>query len=180
LQQSFQCPKCGVQIPVGQSFCVTCGQRFEYRCRHCGTTVADASGFCTSCGGKLSSMPQQTPPEPHKAVHTYHRQTHKVEHTMQRPIVQIGRYMIIVAVILFMVGIIYYIGSSTQVSSSNWLGGYSFGGQSPPSTPPVTDDINTQQTPNPTADLPSYTMNEVIAAARQMSPECRLQTRRTG
>jgi len=182
LQQSFPCPKCGVQISIGQSFCGTCGQRFEYRCRHCGTAVADSSGFCTSCGGKLSSVPLQTRlGATQKAVPAYHRQTHKVEHTMQRPIVQIGRYIIVVVVILFMVGIIYYVGSSTQVSSSNWLGGYSFGGQSPPSTPPVTDGIHTEQTPEPATDSPSYTVNAVIDVATKMSPECRLQTiRRTG
>ena len=180
MQQSFPCPKCGAQIALGQSFCGTCGQRFEYRCRHCGIAVADSTGFCINCGGKLSSLPSQTQPASHKAVPAHHRQTHKVEQTTQRPMAQIGRYMIVVAVIAFMVGIIYYIGSSTQVSSSSSLGGFSFGGQPPPSTPPATNGIPYQISTEPESDLPSYTMSEVIEAAQKMSPQCRLQTRRTG
>lgn len=180
MQQSFPCPKCGAQIPVGQYFCGACGQRFEYRCRHCGTTVGDSSGFCTNCGGKLSSLPQRAQPAAKKTEHTYHRQEARLEHTAQRPIVHIGRYVIVVAVILFMVGIIYAVGSSSQGGSSNWLGGYSFEGKSPPSAPPVTDGIHNQQNPKPVSDSPSYTASEVIAAASKISPDCRLQTKRTG
>jgi hypothetical protein len=174
LQQSFPCPKCGAQIAVGQLFCSSCGQRFEYRCRHCNNAIADSSGFCTNCGGKLSHLPQ----------HTHYRHAARVEHTVQRPAGQIGRYIIVVAVIFFMVGIIFVVGTNSQGNSSNWLGGYNFAGQSPPSTPPVTTSIDSQEKPQPqpepVSDLPSYTTDQVIAAASKLSPDCRLQTRRTG
>ena len=180
LQQSFPCPKCGAQIAVGQYFCGGCGQRFEYRCRHCGTAVSNSSGFCENCGGKLSHVPRQSHPAAKNIDQTYYRQEARVERTAAG---HVGRYLIVVAVIFVMVGIIYAIGSSSQAGSSNWLGGYSFGGQSPPTTPPpsavnVTDD---QEKPEATtSDLPGYTTSEVIAAAKQFNPDCRLQTRRTG
>jgi len=180
MQQSFPCPKCGSQIPLGQLFCVTCGQRFEYRCHHCGTTVGTSSGFCTNCGGKLHHLRQRTAHSINKTEQTYHRGAARVENAARQPIGQIGRYLIVVAIIFFMVGIVFAVGTSTQGDSSNWLGGYNFGGQSPPSTPPATDVTNEQQKPKPDSDSPAYGMNEVIAAAKQFSPGCRLQTRRTG
>ncbi len=181
MQQSFPCPKCGAQIPVGQNLCNTCGQRFEYRCRHCGTAVGTSSGFCTNCGGKLYHLAQHARPLASGAEHTHYRNAADVGYKVQRPIGHIGRYLIVVAIIFFMVGIIFAIGTSSQGDSSNWLGGYVFGGQSPPSTPPVTDGTNVQQKPKPISDSPAYTMDQVIAAAKQLSPGCRLQTTtRTG
>jgi predicted RNA-binding Zn-ribbon protein involved in translation (DUF1610 family) len=171
LQQSFPCPKCGAQIAVGQLFCSGCGQRFEYRCRHCGDAVANSSGFCTSCGGKLY----------HHTQRTHYRQEAKVEYTVQQPANQFGRYIMVVAIIFFMVGIIYVVGTGSQGASSNWLGGYNFAGQSPPSVPPVIiDNPDSEQPSEPASNSSSYTMDQVIAAAKQFSPSCRLQTRRTG
>jgi hypothetical protein len=180
LQQSFPCPKCGAQIPVGQLFCSTCGQRFEYRCRHCGTAVETSSGFCINCGGKLHHVQQRTTHSINKAQQTYHRKTAGVENSVRRPIGHIGRYLVVLAIVFFMVGIIFVVGMSTQGNSSNWLGGYIFGGQSPPTTPPVTAGTNEPQKPKPVSDSHAYTMNFVISAAKQLSPDCRLQTRRTG
>jgi hypothetical protein len=181
LQQSFQCPKCGNQIPVGQYCCGTCGQRFEYRCHSCGTPVIGSSGFCGNCGKKLSSIPQQTPAQPIKAEQPPYRQEARVEHATQRHTSPIGRYLIVVVVIFLMVGIIYAVGSSTQGDSTGWLGGYSFGGQSPPSTPPpTTNGVVGQHDPETVSDSPKYTVSEVIELARKYSPYCRLQTRSTG
>jgi hypothetical protein len=182
LQQSFPCPKCGSQIPVGQYFCGSCGQRFEYRCHACGTPISGSSGFCSNCGKKLSNIPQHAPASSTKAVQPHHTQIPKVEYSSQHSAGPIGRYLIIVAVILVMVGIIYAIGSSTQGDSSTWLGGYSFGGQSPPSSaPPSTgsDGVVSQKQPKTVPDSPSYTMTEVIQLASKFNPDCRLQTRRT-
>jgi hypothetical protein len=182
LQQSFPCPKCGSQIPVGQLFCGTCGQRFEYRCRHCGTAVT-SSGFCANCGGKLQHLQQHTTHSINKAEQTYHRKAAGAENTVRQPVGHIGRYFIVLAIILLMVAIVFAVGTSTQGNSSNRLGGYNFGGQSPtsapPSTPSVTDGTNGQQKPKPVSDSPGYTMDQVIAAAKQLSPDCRLQTART-
>jgi hypothetical protein len=79
-----------------------------------------------------------------------------------------------------MVGIVYAVGTSSQGNSSTWLGGYIFSGQSPPSTPPATDGTDSQQKPKSVSNSPVYTMNEVIAAAKKLSPDCRLPSRRTG
>jgi DNA-directed RNA polymerase subunit RPC12/RpoP len=180
LQQSFQCPKCGSQIPVGQYFCVTCGQRFEYRCHTCGTPISGSSGFCSNCGKKLSNTPQRVPTPSIKSEQIHHRQAARIEHATQHRAGAIGRYFIIVVVIFLVVGIVYAVGASTQNNASGWTGGYSFGGQSPPSTPPpATDSTVTQQDQKTASDAPSYTMSEVIELAQQFSPDCRLQTRRT-
>ena len=180
MQQSFPCPKCGAQISVGQHFCSTCGQRFEYRCRHCGNTIGTSSGFCTNCGGKLHHLAHRTKPPANKAEQIHHKKAARVEDTVRRPIGQIGRYLVVVAIIFFLVGIIYAVGTSSQGNSSTWLGGYIFGGQSPPSTPPATDGTDSQQKPKSVSNSPVYTMNEVIAAAKKLSPDCRLPSRRTG
>jgi hypothetical protein len=178
LEQSFPCPKCGAQIAVGQYYCSGCGQRFEYRCRHCGTAVSDSSGFCANCGGKLSHVPQH--PRPAKKVEpTYYRQ----ETSSQRPVVHVSRYIIVVAIICFLVGIIYWIGSSSQGNSSNLPSGYSFGGQSPPTAPPpsVPNTSVHQEQPAPKkADSPTFTASEVIAEAIKFSPDCHVLIQRTG
>jgi DNA-directed RNA polymerase subunit RPC12/RpoP len=184
LQQSFPCPKCGAQIAIGQNFCGACGQRFEYRCRHCGTPVGDSPGFCANCGGKLSHMPRSTQPAVKKALPSQVGHPVKMQTAMQTTGGHIGRYFIVVAVLFVLVVCIYLVGSSTQGSSSDWMGGYSFGGQSPASTPPANGGIDNQQKPTsePKSDSPSYSVSNVIAATRNYSPTCQLltQTRRTG
>jgi hypothetical protein len=184
LQQSFPCPKCGVQIQVGQKFCGTCGQRFEYRCHHCGNAVADSSGFCSSCGGKLSHQTQHTAHKASRAENIHYGKVARVDDTVQHPAGQIGRYFVVVAIIFIMIGIIYFVGTSSQGASSNLLGGFSFGGQSPPSTPPATNPSVTNSTAGQVksefvSDSPSMTTDQVIAAANKFSPACRLQTKRT-
>jgi hypothetical protein len=181
LQQSFPCPKCGNQIPIGQYYCDTCGQRFEYRCHACGTPISGTSGFCSNCGKKLTNLPQHVPAPPLASKQTQYSKTPITEHATKHRVGAVGRYLIIVAFIFLMVGIVYVVGASTQDSSSGWMGGYSFGGQSPPSSPPPsTSGTVSQKDPKTASDLPSYTMNEVLELATQFSPDCRLLTRRTG
>ena len=180
MQQSFHCPKCGAQIPIGQSFCGTCGQRFEYRCRHCGTAIGDSSGFCANCGAKVHHTVQPARPAASRVEYTSYPKATRARHTLHRPASHIGRYLALVAIIFVMVGIIFAIGTSTQGGSSSWLGGYVFGGQSPPSSPPASDGTVGQHK-SITSNVPTYTEDQVIAAARELSPNCRLQTiRRTG
>jgi len=68
MQQTFTCPKCGAQNNVGQRFCVTCGQMFQYACLHCKNIADPASKFCPHCGGALPwhmwQQPQQLPQQP--------------------------------------------------------------------------------------------------------------------
>jgi hypothetical protein len=115
-----------------------------------------------------------------KAQHAYYTKPLKSGYSAQRPAIQIGRYLMVVAIIFVMVGAIFVVGTSTQGGSSHWLGGYTFGGQSPPSNPPTTDGTEGQQKPETDINSPIYTADQVIAAAKLMSPSCRLQTRRTG
>ena len=126
-------------------------------------------------------MPERSHPVAKKAALPHTRQT-VVAHHEVHPAGHVGRYLLVVVIIFVLVGVIYAIGSSTQGDSSTWLGGYSFGGQSPPSTPPVTEGVDNQQTSTalPDTNSPSYTMKEVIDAAKKFSPDCRLMTRRTG
>jgi predicted nucleic acid-binding Zn ribbon protein len=178
LQQSFPCPKCGTQIPVGQKFCSTCSEQFEYRCGHCGAAVKTSSKFCSNCGKKLH---QQTklPTEflAKRVIGTGQKGKNEQKTAIPQPISQIGRYLILIASIIFIVAILYAISTGPQGERGSWFSGsFIFGGQSPPSTPPNTE---TQITPKPASDSPSYTTDQVIAMAKNSSPDCRLRTRRT-
>lgn len=178
MQQAFPCPKCGAQIPVGQQLCNTCGQRFEYRCHHCGAATRDLSGFCTNCGGKLYQQTHLTKPSANKVKEARQKERARRERMVPQPAGQIGRYLIFIATIIFIGAILYTIGTGLQGQTSNWFGSsFIFGGASPPSTPPSTD---AQQQLKPASDSPHYTMDQVIAAAKKISPYCRVPTRRTG
>jgi len=178
LQQSFPCPKCGAPIPVGQHFCSTCGQHFEYRCRHCGTAVKSPAGFCQNCGAKLHQQMQITEPSTKKIGKPLQAERARHITPMPNPAGQVGRYLILVAIIVFIGALLYAISTGPQGETSNWFGGsFIFGGQSPPSTPPSSDS---QPKPQPDSDLPRYTTTQVIAAAKRISPHCRVPTRRTG
>ncbi|HEX76270.1 MAG TPA: zinc-ribbon domain-containing protein [Dehalococcoidia bacterium] len=178
LQPAFPCPKCGTQIPVGQKFCSNCGQHFEYRCNHCGAVAETLSGFCTNCGEKLYQQTQLAKPSAKKVRKTRKEEKPKREKAIPQPAGQVGRYLILIIIIIFIGAILYAISTSPQGEMSNWFGGsFIFGGKSPASTPPSTD---AQQKPESGPDLPRYTTDEVIAAAKKISPYCRLPTRRTG
>jgi hypothetical protein len=178
LQPTFPCPKCGTQTPVGQKFCINCGQYFEYRCRHCGAVAETLSGFCTNCGGKLYQQKQPTKPPAKKARKTPKEEIPKKEKTIPQPVGQVGRYLILIVIIIFIGAILFAISTSPQGDLANWFGGsFTFGGKSPAPTPPTTD---AQQKPESGPDLPRYTADQVIAIAKKANPHCRLPTRRTG
>jgi len=61
MQQSFPCPACGSQNAIGQQFCGTCGEKFQYNCPHCSGIVDSASRFCPNCGAELGWRMQQEP-----------------------------------------------------------------------------------------------------------------------
>ena len=178
MQQAFPCPKCGAQIPIGQHFCSICGQHFEYRCRHCGTVVKSSAGFCSNCGAKLHQQTRTTEP-PAKQFGVPPQETSARQTTsMPTPAGQVGRYLILIAIIVLIGAMLYAIGTGPQGEASNWFGGsFIFGGQSPPTTPPYSD---TPQEPQPDSDSPGYTTDQVIAVAKKTSPHCRIPTRRTG
>ncbi|MFC2050381.1 zinc ribbon domain-containing protein [Chloroflexota bacterium] len=178
LQPVFPCPKCGTQIPVGQKLCSNCGQHFEYRCRHCGAVAESLSGFCPNCGGKLYQQKQSVQTSAKKVRKTPKEEIPKRNREIPQPVAQVGRYLIIIVIIIFIGAILFTISTSPQGDLANWFGGsFTFGGKSPASTPPSTD---TQQKPESGPDLPRYTTDQVIAIAKKASPYCRLPSRRTG
>jgi predicted RNA-binding Zn-ribbon protein involved in translation (DUF1610 family) len=178
LQPAFPCPKCGNQIPVGQKFCSNCGQHFEYRCHHCGAVAETLSGFCANCGKKLYQQTQLAKPSAKKVIKTRKEEKPKGEKAIPQPAGQVGRYLILIIIIILIGAILYTISTSPQGEMSNWFGSsFIFEGKSPASTPPSTD---AQQKPESGPDLPRYTTGQVIAAAKKISPYCRLPTRRTG
>ena len=181
MPQEFPCPKCGMPIPVGQRFCGDCGERFQYICGHCGAAVGTPSEFCTNCGAKL---PQQTPPTAppvNEILIPYTKEKAEGTKATSQPVGQVGRYLIVMAIIVFIGAIVYAVGTSSPGENSNWVGNFIFRGQSPPSTPPSTPTtIDTQQTPKTATDSPSYTANQVVAATKKLSPICRAPAKRTG
>ena len=179
MQRSFPCPKCGTQIPIGHRFCGTCGEQFDYRCGHCGTAIKTPSGFCTNCGKTLHQ--QAKPPTElsvKRAIETSQKERGRQKTAMPQPMNQVGRYLILLVIIILIIAILYAVSTGPQGESSNWFSGnFIFGGQSPPSTLP---DTETPSITKRTIDSPRYTADQVIAVAKKLSPDCRLPTRRTG
>jgi len=65
MQQIFPCPACGAQNVVGQEFCQSCGQRFQYNCPYCGAVVDATLINCPGCRESLSwPTPQRVKPFP--------------------------------------------------------------------------------------------------------------------
>ncbi|MCJ7654485.1 MAG: hypothetical protein MUO97_04160 [Dehalococcoidia bacterium] len=117
-------------------------------------------------------------PSAKKVRKTRQEEKTKRKTAIPQPAGQVSRYLILITIIILIGAILYAISTGPQGEMSNWFGGsFTFGGKSPPSTPPITD---AQQKPEPGPDLPSYTTDQVTAAAKKISPHCRLHTRRTG
>jgi len=69
MQQIFCCPKCGAQNVVGQEFCQSCGQPFQYNCPYCGAIVDSTLINCPSCRESLNwPTPQKVKPFPKQPV----------------------------------------------------------------------------------------------------------------
>jgi len=69
MQQIFLCPTCGAQNIVGQEFCQSCGQRFQYNCPYCGAIVDSTLINCPGCRESLYwPTPQKVKPFPKQAV----------------------------------------------------------------------------------------------------------------
>lgn len=183
---AFPCPKCGAEILVGQQVCNNCGEQFEYRCAKCGMATGGISGFCTNCDGELvqhtHSATFQT-----KQTRIAHYEWIKPEQqkVAPRPLSKIGAYFALVAIILCILGGLYFVGTNQQGDPSKWLGGgFTFQGTSPPPTPssakasmkPPGAEVNTKQVVAP--DSPRYSAEQVTAIARNESPECRKPTQR--
>jgi len=69
VQQIFPCPTCGAQNLVGQEFCQSCGQKFQYNCPYCGAIVDSKFVNCPGCRESLNwPTPQKVRPFPKQPV----------------------------------------------------------------------------------------------------------------
>lgn len=176
---AFPCPKCGTEISLGLQVCNTCGEQFEYRCANCGMTAWTISGFCTNCGGKLHQHTHPAKPQTKKAK-INHLKGGKAEQQKgpPEPLSKIGAYFGLVAIVLCILAILYFVGTSPQGEPSKWFGGgFIFQGQPPPATPPGAE-VNKKPVAVP--DLPRYSAEQVILKAKNQSPDCRAPAKRVG
>ncbi len=61
MQQIFRCHRCGWQNVIGQRFCGSCGERFQYNCPYCSAIVDPEFTTCPNCGAELTWGFQEQP-----------------------------------------------------------------------------------------------------------------------
>jgi hypothetical protein len=74
MQSRFPCPRCGSQNVIGQRFCTSCGETFQYNCAHCRGLIDPTSRFCTNCGAMLHFPTQQQSQPPTFPQHSQQQQ----------------------------------------------------------------------------------------------------------
>jgi len=164
LAKEFPCPKCGTEIPVGQNFCTGCGERFEYK--------ASGEGEPSEAPPTMSTMAGQ-PVWPPASPESHHRPT-----GFWAFLGTVGAILCLGAVFLLVV-----IGSGAGSKASG--GGFSFKQLLPgpsllplipkPVPEPEPEEILQQEKPDEVTGSSRYPKEMVIAVAKKVSPECRIQ-----
>ena len=187
MENTFSCPKCSARVPVGQRFCGTCGEKFEYRCIHCGAVINITASFCTNCGQPLTPPAQQRsqtlletgtmPYQPQPQAQALTPPQAKPER--KKPGLWLIACLGSAAIVLWLSAILYAYDTRAQPKSDTGLyGGFIFQELlPPPSYPPSTEP---RQKPAPVIDLPDYTITEVIELAKSLSPECKVLVKGAG
>jgi hypothetical protein len=95
----FSCPRCGWQNMIGQRFCASCGETFQYNCPYCNTIVDPVYNICPSCGAALTwgfqqsaeqqpidqQQPSYPPPPPQQQVYQQQYQQPPQQQYQQPP-----------------------------------------------------------------------------------------------
>jgi len=158
--RKFHCPKCGTENPIGQNFCIGCGERFEYK-------IAGEEQPSPALTG--AAPPYSQPPMPPILPETAH------SHTGAWAFLGVVIAILCIGAVFFLIAI----GSESNVEVSN--NGFSFKQLLPgPSLPPPSIKLTpeeTQQPENSEGDTQTsrYSEDLVLAVAKKVSPECRKQ-----
>ena len=169
MARKFPCPKCGTENPIGQTFCIGCGERFEYK-------IAGEEQTSPVLPG--APPPYIQPPMP---------PTPPVEPSHTGAWAFLGAVVAIVCIgaLFFLIAI----GSESEPNGGVTSKGFSFKQLLPgPSLPPPSIKVTPEKTPQPdNSTLQPYNSNDestessryskdlVIAVAKKVSPECRVE-----
>lgn len=168
MARKFPCPKCGTENPIGQTFCIGCGEKFEYK-------IAGEEQISPVLPG--APPPYIYPPMP---------PTPPVEPSHTGAWAFLGAVVTIVCIgaLFFLIAI----GSESEPNGGVTSKGFSFKQLLPgPSLPPPVIKSPPEYTPQPeysgatpesspeTTESSRYSKDLVIAVAKKVSPECRVE-----
>lgn len=81
----FRCPRCGWQNMIGQRFCESCGEIFQYNCPYCNAFVDPAYSTCASCGAYLTwGFQEQSEAQPVEQGPAYQQQPYQQPYQQQQ------------------------------------------------------------------------------------------------
>jgi len=164
--RKFPCPKCGTENPIGQTFCTGCGERFDYK-------IAGAEQQSPALPGPVPTYSQPLmPPAPPEIA---------PGHTGAWAFLGTVVAMLCIGAVIFLISIV------SEPDSGVSSGGFSFEQLLPgPSLPPLDIKPRPEETPKP-EEIPEqsnsventessrYSLDVVIAVAKKVSPECRIE-----
>ncbi|MBN2463043.1 MAG: zinc ribbon domain-containing protein [Dehalococcoidia bacterium] len=117
MQQTFPCPNCGAQNALGQRFCATCGQMFQYRCPYCSNIADPASRFCPSCGALLGwevwQQPGWSPQQPAQPAYAPSKPAPSKPPSSSKPLLT----LLLVALLIGLGGFIFWFYGPSSDSS---------------------------------------------------------------